>query len=88
MQVVSMQPGFYNGARRRTGDVFEMAVKEKDGKPVLPKWVKAAPNAHEAKKEAAAAKKAEQDKQVAGAIAASGGKVAKAKVDAAAELAG
>lgn len=80
MQVVAMKPGFYNGSRRRTGDVFDMNVPVKDGKPVIPKWVKAAPNAHEAKKEAAAAKKAESDKKVAGAIAASGGQAAKDKV--------
>jgi hypothetical protein len=89
MQVVAMQSGFYNGSRRRTGDVFEMDVPTKDGKPVLPKWVKAAPNAHEAKVEAAKAKKAEQDKLTAGAIAASGGKAAKEKSDAVAkQLAG
>lgn len=89
MQVVAMQSGFYNGNRRRTGDVFDMAVVEKNGKPVLPKWVKAAPNAHEAKVEATKAKKAEQDKLTAGAIAASGGKAAKEKSDAVAkQLAG
>lgn len=85
MQVVAMQPGFYGGSRRRTGDIFDMAdsaiVKDKDGKVVKPKWVKAAPNAHEARVEAAKAKKAENDKQVAGAIAASGGKAAKEKAD-------
>lgn len=85
MQVVAMQPGFYGGARRRTGDVFEM------DRPAdkLPKWVKAAPDPHQARREAAAAKQAEQNKQVAGAVAASGGKAAKAKADALAkELAG
>lgn len=89
MQVVAMQPGFYNGGRRRTGDVFDMDVVEKNGKPVLPKWVRAAPNAHEAKVEAAKAKKAEQDKLTAGAVAASGGKAAKEKSEAVAkQLAG
>lgn len=88
MQVVALSTGFYAGTRRRTGDVFDMdetKFKKKDGKTVMPKWVKAAPNAHEAKREAAAAKQAEHEKQKAGAIAASGGKAAKAKVDAIAE---
>lgn len=85
MQVIALSNGFYQGARRRTGAIFEMEPG-KDGK--LPKWVKAAHNVAEAKAEAAKAKKAEQDKQRAGAIAASGGTAAKAKNDAAAELAG
>lgn len=92
MQVVAMQPGFYNSTRRRVGDIFDMdesALPKRDGKPVLPKWVKAAPNAHEAKVEAAKAKQKEQDKLAAGAVAASGGKAAKEKSDAVAkQLAG
>lgn len=84
MQVVALQQGFYAGSRHRVGDVFEIdeaKLKAKDGKPVLPKWVKAAPNAHEAKVEAAKAKQAKLDKQKAGVIASSGGKAAKEKAD-------
>jgi hypothetical protein len=92
MQVVALAPGFYAGTRRRTGDIFELdssKLKQKDGKPVMPSWVKPAPDVAQAKAEAAKAKKAENDKQVAGSIAASGGKAAKAKVDAVAkQLAG
>lgn len=44
MQVTAIKPGFYDGARRRAGDVFDIP----DGKP-LPGWVaagkKAAPAA-------------------------------------------
>lgn len=92
MQVVAMQDGFYKAQRKRLGDIFDMddaAIKrDKDGKIIRPKWVKAAPNAHEAKREAAAVKQAAQEKQRAGAIAASGGKAAKDKVDTARDLAG
>lgn len=75
-QVVALKPGFYAGQRRRTGDVFDMTVKEGSR---LPKWVKVVQNPHEARREAEAAKKAEVDKQKAGAVAASGGKAAKEK---------
>lgn len=92
MQVVALEMGFYRGGRRCIGDVFEMdesLLKKKDGKPLLPKWVKAAPDVHQAKREAAAAIKADLDKRKAGAVAASGGKAAKDKADALAkELAG
>jgi len=85
MQVVAISAGFYDGARRRVGDIFDMTIPTKDGKPKMPKWVKAAPDVQQAKREAAAAKHAEHEKQKAGAVAASGGKAAKAKVDAIAE---
>lgn len=85
MQVVALEPGFYAGARRRLGDIFEMYI---DDEKKLPKWVKAAPSAGEARREAAAVKKAAEEKQRAGAIAASGSKGAKAKAEAAADLAG
>lgn len=85
-QVVALKPGFYAGQRRRIGDVFDMAVKEGAR---MPKWVKVVQNPHEAKREAAAAKQAEVDKQKAGAIAASGGKAAKDKnAETARQLAG
>lgn len=92
MQVVALSTGFYAGHRRRVGDIFEMddtKMKQKDGKPVLPKWVKAAPDPHKARQEAEAARKAEHKKQEAGAIAASGGAAAKKKAaDLAEQLAG
>lgn len=78
MQVVALKPGFYEGARRRTGDIFQMNVKGDK----LPSWVKAAPDPHKARQEAAAAKQAEVDKQIEGARVASGGKAAKRKTDA------
>lgn len=83
MQVVAIEKGFAGGTRRKIGDVFEIdeakLPKGKDGKPVLPKWLKPAPNAAEARKMAQAAQKADHDKQVAGAVAASGGAAAKVK---------
>lgn len=88
MQVVALEPGFHGGIRRRTGDIFDMdesGFKKKDGQPVMPKWVKAAPNAQAAKAEAAKAQKAEQERLKNGAIAASGKAAAKAKVDAVAQ---
>lgn len=92
MQVVAMQAGFYAGTRRRIGSIFEMDEskfkQDADGKPILPKWVKAAANATEAKQAAAQAKKQEANKQAAGALAASGGQAAKVKVDTARDLAG
>lgn len=92
MQVVALETGFYLGERKRTGAIFnldESKLKKKNGEAVLPKWVKAVPDVRAAKAEAAAAVKAEQEKQRAGAIAASGGKAAKEKSDALAkELAG
>ena len=92
MQVVAMQVGFYGGSRRRVGDVFDIpdeSMKKREGKPILPKWVAPAPNAHEAKIVAAKAKQADQARRTAGAVAASGGAAAKAKADKlAAQLAG
>lgn len=85
MQVVALEPGFYAGARRRRGDIFEMSI---DDPKKLPKWVKAAPNAGEARREAAAVKKAAEEKQRAGVVAASGGKAAKDKAEALTDLAG
>lgn len=78
MQVVAIRMGFWNGTRRRVGEVFDMPEP-------LPSWVKPTNDPAKAKAEAEAAKKAEHEKQRAGAIAASGGKAAKAKVDAIAE---
>lgn len=92
MQVVALEAGFHAGQRRKIGDIFDMDEskfrKDAAGKPRLPSWVKAAPNPHEAKREAAAAQQAAAAKLTAGAIAASGGKAAKAKVDAARDLVG
>jgi len=78
MQVVAIGLGFYEGKRKRTGDIFEMDKKYiKNGK--MPSWVQAAPDVAKAKAEAAAAKKAETDKTKAGIKAASGGKPAEDK---------
>lgn len=82
MKVVAISEGFYKGTRRRVGAVFDMpeeGMKKKDGKPVLPSWVKAVQNDQQAKAVAAQVKQDELDKQKAGAIAASGGKAAKTK---------
>lgn len=85
MQVVAIRQGFYGGARRRVGDIFDMNV----AKDKLPRWVEVVTDPTKAKTKAAEAKAAEEAKQKAGAIAASGGKAAKAKTDAmAAELVG
>jgi hypothetical protein len=86
--VVAMQLGFHGGTRRRVGDVFNMDEtkwKQKDGKPVPPKWVQVVANANEGRAVAQRAEKAAADKLKAGAIAASGGKAAKDKTDATAE---
>jgi len=81
MQVVAISPGFYKGKRVRTGDIFELNEKyTRKGK--LPSWVKAAPDAAQAKTEAAAAKKAKSEKVKEGIIASSGGKASKDKADA------
>lgn len=84
MQVIAIKDGFQANTRRRTGDMFDLdeaSLPQKDGKPVLPKWVKVVTNPIVAKAEVAAAKKAEIDKRVNGAIAASGGKASQAKAD-------
>jgi len=43
MRVIAKFEGFYGGSRRRVGAEFDMdeskLPKDKDGKPVLPKWV-------------------------------------------------
>ena len=84
MRVVAISPGFYGGKRMRTGDIFELDEKcLKKGK--TPSWVKAAPDAAQAKTDAAAAKKAEAEKVKAGIIASSGGKASKEKADKLAE---
>lgn len=92
MQVVATSTGFHDGARRRVGEVFHMDEskfkKGKDGKPRTPSWVKPVADVTAAKKEAEAARRAEADRQKAGALAASGGAVAKSKVDAMRDLAG
>lgn len=79
MQVVAIRMGFWNGSRRRVGgDPFDMPAP-------LPSWVKPCTDPAQAKAEAEAARKAEHRKQADGAVAASGGKAAKAKADAIAE---
>ena len=92
MQVVALSVGFHDGTRRRVGEIFNMDEskfkKGKDGKPRTPSWVKPAPDAATAKREADAARKAEADRQKAGALAASGGAVAKSKVDTMRDLVG
>lgn len=88
MQVVAMRQGFYDGTRRRIGDIFDMAVPSKDGKPVMPSWVQAVTDPTKAKQAALAAKKAEEDRIVAGAKVASGGKAAERKIADARDLAG
>ncbi len=92
MQVVALETGFYDGARRRPGAIFnldESKLKTKDGKPVLPKWVELVADAQQAKRRAESVKAGKAAKEKAGAIAASGGAVAKAKIDAmGAQLAG
>lgn len=91
MQVIATKEGFYQGSRRRVGAIFDMDdkdIKADKGAIVKPSWVKAAPDANEARKEVAKAQKAAAEKVKAGAIAASGGAPAKAKVDAAQDLAG
>ena len=88
MQVVATRPGFYAGARRRIGAVFDMAesaMKKKDGKIVLPSWVTVVTDASEVKEMMNKAKRAEMERQRSGVIAASGGKAAKDKVDTTAE---
>lgn len=91
-QVVALKQGFYGGSRRRVGDIFDMKerrgedgkpLKGKDGKelPVLPAWVKAAPNPGQAKHEAAQAKAAATKRMVDGAKAASGGAAARKKIE-------
>ena len=84
MKVIALSLGFYRGARKRIGDVFDMdesAMKKKDGKPTLPSWVKPVSNEREAKQEAEAVKKAEQDRMIEGAKTASGGKAAREKAE-------
>ena len=94
MQVVALRKGFTRkGELKTTGDIFdstELSIKHDDkGQPVkLPKWVKAAPDAGTAKREAAAAKAAEEKKLVDGVKAASGGAAARQKVEAGRDLAG
>lgn len=92
MRVVALKPRFYGGNYRKVGAIFDMDEskfkKDKDGKPVLPKGVQEVRNEGEAKQAAKAAKDAEDKKQVAGAIAASGGAAAKAKTEAGRDLAG
>jgi hypothetical protein len=43
MKVIAREQGFFQGARKRVGDIFEMPEasmkKDKDGKPALPQWV-------------------------------------------------
>lgn len=88
MQVIAIKDGFQANTRRRTGDMFDLdesSLPQKDGKPVLPKWVKVVTDPAAAKAEAVAAKQAQINKQVNGAIASSGGKLSKAKADKIAE---
>jgi len=91
VRVIAAAVGFYKGARRRVGEIFDMAESvmktDKAGNPVLPKWVREAPATEaEAKALVSAAKTAEDNKQRDGAIAASGGKAAKAKTTETQEL--
>lgn len=80
MQVVATRQGFYGGVRRRVGDIFDMEI----AKGKMPRWVEAVKNPEQAKAKALKAKADEDKKHAAAAHAASGGKAAKAKVDAAA----
>jgi len=77
VRVIALKLGFYDGSRRRVGDVFDWDVstlqKDKDGEPVLPFWVKAVPaNEAAASAEATKAAKAELEQKALGAVAASG----------------
>jgi len=88
LQVVALQPGYRKSTASRvaTGDIFTLddvalskLKKDKDGKPILPKWLKAAPDAAAARAESVAVKAAEDKRGLAAAMAASGGAAAKQK---------
>lgn len=88
MRVIATSAGFYQGSRRKAGDIFDMAdadMRKKDGKTVLPKWVKAVKDEADAKAEVAKAKKADEMKAKAAAVASSGGAAAAAKAATVAE---
>lgn len=73
MKVIATKLGFH-GVRRRTGDKFDLPdsamKKDKDGKPVLPSWV--VPASGDGFRQAQAAKKAEEEHMLQGALAAAG----------------
>ena len=92
MRVVATKVGFYRGSLRQPGTSFEfaesdMATDKETGKVKLPTWVVPAQGDGEAeRKQIKAAKAAEEKRQRDGALAASGGKVAKDKVTEAQDL--
>lgn len=87
MKVIALKPCFIDGVYRKVGDVFDVSNKLKSRSKTPP--FKPVKDIAEAKAEAAAVLKAEQDRQVEAAVAASGGSAAKAKSETlAAELAG
>ncbi len=96
MKVIALKPCFFGGVYRKIGEIFTIdeskLKKGPDGKPILSKSstpaVKVVIDEREARAEAEKIKSDADKKQVAGAIAASGGKAAKDKVDAARDLAG
>lgn len=90
MKVIAIQTGFYQGSRRRPGAIFEMLEKDMkvvNGKPTLPKWAKEVTDEAKMKQEVIDAKAARERKDREGAIAASGGKAAKTKVEQGQDLA-
>lgn len=99
-QVVALKPGFHGGVYRKIGDIFELAeAKVEEAKRRLAEAEKAGlknkkpafkvvTDLRAAKAEAEKVKRDAEEKQKQGAIAASGGKAAKDKVDAARDLAG
>jgi hypothetical protein len=73
MKVVAIKNGFHE-VRRRIGARFDLPEsamkKDKDGKPVLPSWVVLASG--DGAKQAQAARKADEERMLQGALAAAG----------------
>jgi hypothetical protein len=100
VQVVALKPCFTDGQIRKIGDIFNVtadqlkeverrqAEKVKAGSKVARPVYKAAPDTVAAAAEAARIVKAAEDRQRAGAIAASGGPAAREKVKSLAEQIG
>ena len=77
MKVIAIKAGFHNGYRKRVGEEFDydaekFSKKDKDGKPVLPKWL--VPATPERKAELKDAQKADEKKAVNAIRAAAGPK--------------